>query len=158
RAAARLHHTNIVPIFGVGEHQGVPYYAMQFIPGQPLDAVLRELQRLRPPPAGAAPPDPTAGAARGPVPGNGTPPPGGAGRGASATDAPGAATLTGGTEPCAPPHRQYIRGVARIGAQVAEALAHAHHHGILHRDIKPGNLLLDGEGTVWVADFGLAKA
>src|SRR5947199_406076 len=68
RAAARLHHTNIVPVFGVGEHQGVPYYAMQFIQGRPLDAVARELQRLRERPsasAGTAPPEtgPTAGAA-----------------------------------------------------------------------------------------------
>ena len=38
RAAARLHHTNIVPVFGVGEHEGVHYFAMQFIRGQGLDA------------------------------------------------------------------------------------------------------------------------
>jgi hypothetical protein len=47
RAAARLHHTNIVPVFGVGEDQGVHYYAMQFIHGQGLDAVLEEVRRLR---------------------------------------------------------------------------------------------------------------
>ena len=40
QAAARLHHTNIVPVFGVGEHEGIHYYAMQFIAGQSLDAVL----------------------------------------------------------------------------------------------------------------------
>jgi WD40 repeat protein len=45
-----------------------------------------------------------------------------------------------------------------MGAQVAEALAHAHGQGILHRDVKPSNLLLDAHGTVWVTDFGLAKA
>src|SRR5580700_2865889 len=42
RSAARLHHTNIVPIFGVGEHEGTHYYVMQFIQGQGLDAVLAE--------------------------------------------------------------------------------------------------------------------
>ena len=46
-SAARLHHTNIVPVFGVGEHDGVHYYAMQFIQGQGLDVVLDELRRLR---------------------------------------------------------------------------------------------------------------
>src|ERR671935_430347 len=46
KAAAKLHHTNIVPVFGVGEHEGTPYYVMQFIQGQGLDAVLDELRRL----------------------------------------------------------------------------------------------------------------
>jgi hypothetical protein len=53
---------------------------------------------------------------------------------------------------------QYWHSVARIGIQVADALAYASSQGILHRDIKPSNLLLDTRGTVWVADFGLAKA
>src|SRR5262245_26461360 len=47
RAAAKLHHTNIVPVFGVGEADGVPYYVMQFIQGQGLDKVVEELRRLR---------------------------------------------------------------------------------------------------------------
>ena len=47
QAAAKLHHTNIVPVFGVGEHEGVHYYAMQFIQGQALDAVLREVKRIK---------------------------------------------------------------------------------------------------------------
>jgi serine/threonine protein kinase len=46
RAAARLHHTNIVPVFGVGEHDGLPYYVMQFIQGLGLDSVLEELKRI----------------------------------------------------------------------------------------------------------------
>src|SRR5262249_10247804 len=48
RAAAKLHHTNIVPVFGVGEHKGLPYYVMQFIRGLGLDEVLVELRRLQP--------------------------------------------------------------------------------------------------------------
>src|SRR5262249_50982464 len=41
--------------------------------------------------------------------------------------------------------------------QAAEALEHAHSFGIVHRDIKPGNLMIDAHGKLWVADFGLAR-
>ncbi len=65
RSAARLHHTNIVPIFGVGEHEGTHYYVMQFIQGQGLDAVLAELRKLRDlrttRPSRASTPGPTEG-------------------------------------------------------------------------------------------------
>jgi WD40 repeat protein/serine/threonine protein kinase len=47
KAAARLHHTNIVPVFEVGQERGVAFYAMQFIQGQGLDQVIDELRRLR---------------------------------------------------------------------------------------------------------------
>ena len=46
---------------------------------------------------------------------------------------------------------------ARIAGQVAKALSYAHRQGVLHNDIKPGNLLLDATGRVWVSDFGLAQ-
>src|SRR5205807_872207 len=46
--------------------------------------------------------------------------------------------------------------VRKIGVQLADALATAHNAGILHRDIKPGNVLIDEFGTVKLADFGLA--
>jgi serine/threonine protein kinase len=49
RAAARLHHTNIVPVFGVGEQEGQHYYLMQYIEGFGLDVVLDELRRIHEP-------------------------------------------------------------------------------------------------------------
>jgi serine/threonine protein kinase len=70
KATARLHHTNIVPVYGVGEHDGLCYYVMQFIQGLGLDEVLVELKRLRKArssgklsPAPLSPPE-SAGAAR----------------------------------------------------------------------------------------------
>jgi WD40 repeat protein/serine/threonine protein kinase len=183
RSAARLHHTNIVPVFGVGEQDGLHYYVMQFIPGLGLDLVLDELRRLRQPRGKQAPPvaDVPAHTADSP-------------RVASAANVAhgllcGDFTLSEGHQSLDPESRpgaeaprppeasasvhlpgqsggstlsesgnQYWQSVARVGMQVADALAHAAGQGILHRDIKPSNLLLDDTGNVWVTDFGLAKA
>ncbi len=65
RSAAKLHHTNIVPVFGVGEAEGMHYYAMQFIHGPGLDSIIDELRRLRdgtPAPSGEATVAPTIAA------------------------------------------------------------------------------------------------
>jgi WD40 repeat protein/serine/threonine protein kinase len=191
KAAARLHHTNIVPVFGVGEQDGLPYYVMQFIPGLGLDTVLDELRRLRQPPGKPAPTHadapggPThrtrhvsaADVARGllsghfrrsePVGDLTTPaarPAAGADLAAPtpvrSADTSATIHLPGQSERSAlsDSGSQYWQSVARVGVQVADALAHAASQGILHRDIKPSNLLLDDTGNVWVTDFGLAKA
>ncbi len=56
------------------------------------------------------------------------------------------------------PHgAEQFEEIARIGADAATALHHAHRHAVLHRDVKPSNLIVDEDGKTWVADFGIAK-
>src|SRR5690606_6324907 len=47
--------------------------------------------------------------------------------------------------------------IAQITEQVAWALEHAHSQGVLHRDVKPSNILVDSAGNAWITDFGLAR-
>ena len=58
-----------------------------------------------------------------------------------------------------PPPRDadLYRRLAEVSRQVAEALDYAHGQGVLHRDVKPSNILIDSNGHAWVTDFGLAK-
>ena len=142
RAAARLQHSHIVPVFGFGAHDGTYYYAMQYVPGQSLDLVIQSLRQSRSTAAGALDvPKPTTSV-----------------RLAPSTARDTCATAWSDTEfSTSAGRRQFYRNVARIGLQAAEALAYAHSEGVLHRDIKPSNLLLDAKGNIWITDFGLAR-
>src|SRR5256714_6878890 len=63
----------------------------------------------------------------------------------------------GSLQKAEPALRNEPRECVRLTAKVARAVQYAHEHGVLHRDLKPGNILLDGRGEPFVTDFGLAK-
>ena len=163
RTAASLHHTNIVPVFGVGEQDGLHYYVMQRIQGVGLDTVISELALAHSSDArtsdesrfksskslGARSDDIDAAQVAADLLSGGA-----ALRLHESSKPPKSIAVLAGNQPRR--NRAYWCNVANIGIQVAEALNYAHAQGVFHRDIKPGNLLLDAHGTVWVTDFGLA--
>jgi eukaryotic-like serine/threonine-protein kinase len=138
-AAAKLHHTNIVSVFSIGEEQGYSYYVMQLIEGQSLDQWIQATE------GGATPerPDSTVEWKVDPASEDGFP----SSPISQVTNHSSLQTRT----PTSP------TWIARIGTQVADALDYTHRQGVIHRDIKPANLLLDPAGTVWITDFGVAK-
>jgi WD40 repeat protein/serine/threonine protein kinase len=182
QAAAHLQHQHIVPVYHVGCERGVHFYAMQYIDGQSLAAVIHELRQLagvdQAPGAGQV--NLASELASELVSGRWAPV---KSSHKAAALSPGRGDLTASFRPTTPPPHQpttspppditpprgtlssersakswaYFRTIAHLGVQAAEALEHAHQQGVIHRDIKPANLLLDGGGSLWVADFGLAK-
>jgi serine/threonine protein kinase len=132
-ATARLHHTNVVPVYATGEQGGTHYYAMELVEGPSLDQVIRQLRGPQ-----ARNPAAEQLATTGPYAGDNA-----TAQGLSAS------SLSSGS--------QYFDTVARLVADVADALEHAHQKGVSHRDIKPSNLLLSQDGKLSVTDFGLAR-
>ena len=160
RAAANLQHSNIVPVYGVASEGGNHFYVMQFIHGRGLDEVLDELvngskatEFIESLDLSA---DGLAGALR-------------TGKfqkrefeasdeveirslidtNSHENDETDRSSVTAGSD--------YFMRIARLGCQAANGLEHAHRNGVCHRDIKPGNLLLDIFGNIWITDFGLVK-
>lgn len=156
-AAARLHHPHIVPVYATGEAEGLHFFAMELIDGQSLDKVIGQMRASRQAESfllrttvPATDLEKTVVINR---PDEATPvPPSGL------TPMPaGETTIGGGQSTLFSTGRQFFDTLARMIADVAEALDYAHQQGVIHRDIKPGNLILSSGGRLHVGDFGLAR-
>jgi serine/threonine protein kinase len=128
-AVARLQHPGIVPIYTVGEDKSVPYFAMELVPGCTLGEVLTQLQ----------------------------------GRAPERLKGEDVATLLEQrTQAPAQLDRERLAGpwvslCLHWTLEVAEALEHAHQRGVLHRDVKPSNVVIGLDGRARLLDFGLAS-
>lgn len=178
-AAAGLHHTNIVQVYGSGVDDGVHYYAMQLIQGAPLNEVIDWLRHesssrnqnndqsavsfagkrllastiAKNEESRSTRPNSDYSKTKTIDTANTT------SHERSDQEASSKVLnsyeLSGIATDSFPP--TYYRNAVRIIADIANALGYAHKQRILHRDIKPANLILDRDGAIWVTDFGLAR-
>jgi len=136
-AAAKLHHTNIVPVYATGEERGIHFYAMELIDGPGLDVVIRQMREQSP---ATEPPALTPGLTA-----------------TAAYTPPDPFTASSGAKSPAGSSADRLDRIAAMIADVAGAVHHAHENGVTHRDIKPSNLLLSPDGRLSLTDFGLAR-
>jgi eukaryotic-like serine/threonine-protein kinase len=170
QAAAQLHHPHIVPIFGAGCDQGIHFYAMQYVDGRTLGELLSEFCKE----------DADTGKDQPGLPFNDKEP-SAVTRSESVTALLQTVSFTprlaetprGDPSRLDPAHSALVTGsdatvsslrtrsrareIARLGRQAAEALEHAHGLGVVYRDIKPANLMVDSGGELWITDFSLAR-
>ncbi|MBC8112981.1 MAG: protein kinase, partial [Candidatus Saccharimonas sp.] len=134
RIVARLNHPNIVTVYGSGEHEGTHYIAFQLVEGRSLDLFLANPHLI----------DEAAAANSGRVARDRM-----KGDRSHAAEHPADRTSPGSST-------LRWRWIADVGRQAAAALQHAHETVVIHRDVKPSNLIVEEGGQLWVTDFGLA--
>ncbi|MGD2110260.1 MAG: protein kinase [Phycisphaerae bacterium] len=156
QAAAKLRHPHIVPIIALGEQGGVNYYAMELINGSSLNDLIAENRARHE--ADTATVD-LAETVPLPRSSKGTD----RATDSSAATPPSRSSTASGSTVTLPPSAsvqtsaEFFHSVAEHMSETADALEYAHAHGVIHRDIKPHNLLLDNDGRMWISDFGLAR-
>jgi serine/threonine protein kinase/WD40 repeat protein len=160
QAAARLQHPNIVTVYDICSEEDLVYYAMDFVDGYPLSRVIRKLPSVKSSlgsitqviTTGTGEGDQIDHQAKTVIPDSeGRDPQSAAELSESDRTEQAADTTLLTSNPA------YIREVATMLREVARALDYAHSQGVIHRDIKPGNLLLDRSGGLHLVDFGLAR-
>jgi len=142
-AVAKIKHNNIIPVWAVGASRGLNYFAMRYLPGPNLAELIEELRVAKDDGrrtliidlygSNVAVQSSTAGEAVAVAP---------------ASDQTGLRFSV----------NNYVYRAIELIANIADGLAASHERGVIHRDVKPGNLVFDSSGQLVLTDFGIAKS
>jgi len=143
RAAAKLRHPNIVTIFAEGAENTICYYAMEMIDGENLDQIIKKLR--------------VANSLEAKQNTSSAPEESDIEHHLQAEGEVGTTSKTSYPLRNCTSKREYFDTVALLISEVADALDYAHNEGIIHRDVKPSNLMLTRDGRLVLLDFGIAR-